>query len=101
MTEKKIRSIQVTTEDSFINAELMKKELQVNRQSFISKDNDSYIVSSIEEQIEVNKEEALLSELKTFFSVISGEKNVDYPGINSSLESLKFCESIKEKINND
>ncbi|MDG1166152.1 MAG: Gfo/Idh/MocA family oxidoreductase [Porticoccaceae bacterium] len=101
MTEKKIRSIQVTTEDAYIDAELLRKELQVHKQSAITRDtDDSYIVSSLEQQIEVKPQEALLVELQAFISRCNGDKSVDLPDIEAGVESLRVCKLVLESIEN-
>ena len=101
MTEKKMRSIQVTTSDSFIDAELLRKELQVHRQSSISKnENDSYIVSSLEQQIEVGPQEALLAEVQAFLNVCSGDNSEQVPDLYAGVESLRICELIMRSIEN-
>ena len=101
MTEKKMRSIQITTSDSFIDAELLRKELQVHRQSAITKnENDSYIVSSLEQQIEVGPQEALLAELLAFLNVCSGDYSEQVPDLYAGVESLRICELIMRSIEN-
>ena len=101
MTEKKIRSIQVTTEDAYIDAELVRKELLVHKQSAISKDpDDSYIVSSLEQQIEVKPQEALLVELQAFVARCNGVQSVEVPDVDAGVESLRVCQLVLERIEN-
>ena len=101
MTEKKMRSIQVTTENSYIDAELMSKELRVHKQSALTIDtDDSYIVSSLEQQIEVMPQEALLVELQAFFSRCNGEQFEVLPDVDAGVESLRICELVLESIKN-
>ena len=101
MTEKKIRSIQVTTEDAYIDAELVRKELQVHKQSAITRDtNDSYIVSSLEQQIGVKPQEALLVELQAFILRCHGEESVELPDLYAGVESLRVCQLVLESIEN-
>lgn len=101
MTEKKIRSIQVTTDDAYIDAELVRKELQVHKQSAITRDaDDSYIVSSLEQQIEVKPQEALLVELQAFISRCQGDKSIELPDIDAGVESLRVCQLVLESIEN-
>lgn len=101
MTEKKIRSIQVTTENAYIDAELVRKELQVHHQSAISRDaDDAYIVSSLEQQIEVKPQEALLVELQGFISRCNGDKTVDVPDVDAGVQSLLVCQLVLECIDN-
>lgn len=100
MTEKKIRSIQVTTENLYIDAELLKKDITIHKQTQISQDEGKpYIISSLEQQIEVKHQEALLIELQAFIARCKGEL-VDIPDINSGVESLKISALVLEQIEN-
>lgn len=102
MTEKKIRNIQATTSDSFIDVELLSKELILHRQSSVSsKVGDSYKISSFEEKIEVQPQEALLVECQKFVSACNGDIDPNLPGIKAGVESLKLCKEIYKKIRND
>jgi predicted dehydrogenase len=101
MTEKKIRSIQVTTEDAYIDAELVRKEIHVHQQSAITIDlDDSYTVSSLEQQIEVKPQEALLVELQAFISRCNGDQSVVLPDVDAGVESLRVCQLVLESIEN-
>ena len=100
MTEKKMRSIQVTTEDAYIDAELVRKELHVHQQSAITIDlDDSYMVSSLEQQIDVKPQEALLVELQAFISRCNGGQSA-VPDVDAGVESLRICELVLERIEN-
>ena len=102
MTEKKMRNIQVTTSDSFIDVELVSKELVLHRQSSISKQKgDGYTISSFEEKLEVKPQEALLVECQKFIAACNGDIDPDIPDIKAGIESLKLCKDIYEKIRND
>lgn len=101
MTEKKIRSIQVTTDDAYIDAELLRKELQLHTQSATTKNtDDAYVVSSLEQQIEVKPQEALLVELQAFIARCAGDDSVDLPDVDAGVESLRVCQLILESIEN-
>lgn len=98
MTEKKIRSIQVTTKDAYIDAELVRKELHIHQQSAITIDkDDSYMVSSLEQQILVKPQEALLVELQAFISRCNGSQSI-VPDVDAGVESLRICQLILESI---
>ena len=101
MTEKKIRSIQVTTDDAYIDAELVRKELLVHKQSATTTNvDDSYIVSSLEQQIEVKPQEALLVELQGFISRCNGDQSAVLPDVDAGVESLRICQLVLESIEN-
>lgn len=100
MTEKKIRSIQVTTENIFIDAELLKKDITIHKQSKITQDEGKpYIISSLEQQVEVKPQEALLVEHQAFIARCRGDQ-VEIPDINSGIESLRISAQILEQIEN-
>lgn len=101
MTEKKQRSIQVTTTGAYIDAELVRKELVVHKQSTMTQEEDKpYIVSSLEQQIEVKPQEALLVEHQAFIAACKGNISNELPTIDSGVDSLKISELILEQIHN-
>jgi predicted dehydrogenase len=101
MTEKKMRSIQVTTNDAYIDAELLRKELRVHKQSTTTIDTDeSYTVSSLEQQIEVMPQEALLVELQAFISCCNGDQIEMLPDVDAGVESLRICQLVLESMEN-
>ena len=98
MTQKKIRSIQVTAEDIYIDAELLRKELLVHKQSATSI--DSHTTSSLQQKIEVKPEEALLAQLQAFVARCNGDQTMDLPGVNAGVESLRVCQLVFDGIEN-
>jgi len=99
MTEKKMRCIQVTTTNAFIDAELVRKELVVHKQSSISQEEGKpYIISSFEQQLEVKPQDALLVECQVFVAACNGELDPNLPGIDAGVESLRISQQIIEKI---
>lgn len=101
MTEKKQRKIQVTTDKSYVDAELLRKELIVHKQSAVTQESGQpYVVSSLEQQIEVKPQEALLVEHQAFIAACNGEVSTNLPTIESGVESLRISELILEQINN-
>ncbi|RWX50941.1 putative dehydrogenase, partial [Candidatus Electrothrix marina] len=74
ITEKKTRGIQVTSQDSFIDCDLLRKEIVVNRQSTVRQgDNEPYTIVSVEEAVQVPLQEALLNEHQAFADWCHGE----------------------------
>jgi len=101
MTEKKQRTIQVTTANAYIDAELVRKELIVHKQSTMTQEvGQPYIVSSLEQQIEVKPQEALLMEHQAFIAACNGDIAPNLPTVHSGVESLRISEFILEQINN-
>jgi predicted dehydrogenase len=102
MTEKKMRSITVTTETSFIDAELVRKEIVLHKQSEIAQlEGQPYVISSLEQQVEVKQQEALLTELQVFIDACNSNHHPDIPTVEDGLESLRISEIILGQINND
>lgn len=98
ITEKKIRSIQVTCSDMFVDCDLLRKELQVHRQSEIQQAGGGpYTISAIEQTIEVRPQEALLSELQTFIALCKGEE-CKRPDAGDALEAAIICEQIQRAV---
>ena len=99
MTEKKIRSIQVTSSNAYIDAELVRKELVLHKQSSMtSHEGKPYVVSRLEQEIEVRNQEALLSELQAFVASCSGDITPHLPTLTSGIESLRISQIILEQI---
>lgn len=97
MTEKKMRNVQVTGRDMFIDGELLRKEIIINRQSSIKQDRDNYSIASLEEKVEVRPQEALLSELQAFVAYCRAAP-CDVPTALDGLEAMKICEQIQLAI---
>lgn len=98
MTEKKTRLIQATCESSFIDCELLRKEILISKQSIVEqKLNEPYTITSIEEAVEVRPQEALLNELQAFIALCDGERT-DIPDQNDGLAACELCNQIQEMI---
>ena len=64
ITEKKMRLIEATCVDMFVDCELLRKEIIISRQSEIRQaEGQPYTISAVQEAIEVRPQEALLSEI--------------------------------------
>lgn len=99
ITEKKIRKIEATCSDLFVDCELFKKELIINRQSEIhQKPGEPFRISSSQESIEVKQQEALLMELQTFIASCSGVRDVMAPSEQDALAALELCHQIQSRI---
>lgn len=98
MTDKKIRSIQATCKNSFVDSDLLRKEIVVSMQSETIKQTEhQYAISSIEHQVALRPQEALLVELQAFVKGCLGEK-IDVPDVNAGVDALMVCEQIQEQI---
>lgn len=99
ITEKKIRTIQATCTDMFVDCELVRKEIIINRQSEISQqEGESYIISAIEETVEVGQQEALLSELQAFVAYCRGERASGVPTVADGLNAMRICNKIQHAV---
>lgn len=94
ITDKKIRSIQATCSDMFVDCNLLRKEIIILRQSEVKqREGESYSISAHEETVEVLPQEALLSELQAFIASCSGEK-IEVPNVNDGLNAMHICDQI-------
>jgi predicted dehydrogenase len=100
ITEKKIRLIQATCEDRFVDCDLLRKEIIIHRQSVTQQmGTGAYSISSQQEAVAVGQQEALLSELHAFVALARGEGDpLTNPGFAQGLESLEVAESITRQI---
>jgi len=98
MTDKRIRRIQATCRNSFVDCDLLRKEINVSMQSEINDAPDkAYSISSVEHEVALRPQEALLVELQAFVQgCLSG--NVDVPGADAGIAALEICEQIKGQI---
>jgi predicted dehydrogenase len=99
ITEKKMRMIQATCLEMFVDCDLLRKEINISRQSEISQlDGEPYTIASLEESIEVRPQEALLSELQVFVASCRGDINEDKPGIQDGLSAMIVCDQIQRAV---
>lgn len=99
ITEKKVRSIQATCMDMFVDCELLRKEIVINRQSEIrQQEGEPYTISALEETVEVRPQEALLSELQAFVAYSQGCENVMVPTAHDGLEAMLICDQIQNAV---
>jgi predicted dehydrogenase len=99
VTEKKMRMIQATCMDMFVDCELLRKEIIINRQSEIRQvEGEPYIIAAIEEAVEVRPQEALLTELQAFVSFCHGEPGIVVPTARDGLDAMSICDQIQMAI---
>ena len=98
ITEKKVRKIQATCIDSFIDCDLLRKELLIHRQSKIENDcRGNYSINAIEQTVEVKQQEPLLSELQSFIAFCSNLTD-EVPTENDALNAAKICDEVLQEI---
>ena len=96
ITEKKIRSVNATCDDMYIDCNLTSKQVFVNKQT-TQQYLDSVSITSKEETIHVAPQEALLLELIDFVKLCSGQQ-VAVPDEKDALNAIIVAETIKTKI---
>ena len=95
ITEKKIRSVDVTTNKEFIEAELLQKTLIVNKQSQILENkNIAYQIDSVKQQIEVPSQEPLFLENQAFINKCLKNSHIKVPDLESSIEVMKVANKV-------
>ncbi|MFM7403845.1 MAG: Gfo/Idh/MocA family protein [Erythrobacter sp.] len=99
VTDKNIRKIEVTCKDMFVDCDLLRKEIQISRQSETRvHDAQTYRVAAIHETVAVTPQEALLSELQAFLANCRSEGNVDVPDVVAGLHAMELCAQIQGAI---
>lgn len=99
ITEKKMRAIQATCADMFVDCELFRKEIVINRQSEVrSVPGEPYTITAAQEMVEVPQQEALLSELQAFVSLCRGAMEPGVPTSADGLRVAKICEEIRAAV---
>lgn len=99
ITEKKIRSILATCTDMFVDCDLLRKEILINRQSETRQpDGGAYVVSSAAETVEVRPLEALLLELQAFIAASRGSPRAGLPDVSTALEAQRVCQAVREAV---
>jgi predicted dehydrogenase len=99
VTEKKMRMIQATCSDMFVDCDLLRKEIVISRQSEIRQlEGEPYTIGALQEYVEVRPQEALLSELQAFMSSCRGEISDDHPGIQAGLNAMIICDQIQNAV---
>ena len=99
ITEKKMRLIEATCVDMFVDCELLRKEIIISRQSEIRQaEGQPYTISAVQEAIEVRPQEALLSELQAFVASCRGQSLVELPGVLAGLAAMQISDEIQKAV---
>jgi predicted dehydrogenase len=99
ITEKKMRLIEATCVDMFVDCELLRKEIIISRQSEIRQaEGQPYTISAVQEAIEVRPQEALLSELQAFVASCQGKGSHELPGAQDGLAAMQICDDIQKAV---
>jgi len=99
VTDKKIRQIEATCVDMFVDCDLLRKEILINRQSETREGGElPYAISAIQESVAVVPQEALLSELQAFMSSCRHPSSIEVPGVSAGVEAMNICVQIQEAV---
>ncbi|MCV2875267.1 Gfo/Idh/MocA family oxidoreductase [Rhodobacteraceae bacterium XHP0102] len=99
VTDKKIRHIACTCVDMFVDCDLLRKEIFINRQSNISYDTVlPYSISSQQEAVAVTPQEALLSELQAFVASCRDPRLGVRPDVRAGVTAMEICEQIQKDV---
>lgn len=99
ITDKKIRQIEATCVDMFVDCELLRKEILINRQSEIKQGEGlPYTISAIREAVEVRPQEALLSELQAFIASCRGGSAAGLPDAAAGLAAMQISDQIQKAV---
>ena len=99
ITEKRVRSIQATCQDKFVDCDLLKKEIVITKQSELRQlEGEPYIISAIEETVEVRPVEALVSELQAFVASCHDESSTVGASLYAGLDAMKICDQIQKAV---
>ncbi|MCT2557796.1 Gfo/Idh/MocA family oxidoreductase [Tsuneonella sp. YG55] len=101
ITEKKMRLVQATCEDRFVECDLLRKEIVIHRQSVLQQSGGSYSIASQQEAVTIGLQEALLSELQAFIQLARGEATSVVPNIRDGVESLVIADAIAADVLRD
>lgn len=100
VTQKKIRQINLTTLNEYVSANLISKDITINKQTNLNISNiknKPIVVSSTEEKVLVSQHEALKQEIIEFLKFCKNN-SIKVPDFNESLYNLKICKKIEESI---
>ena len=101
LTEKKMRTIQATCRDMFVDCDLLRKEIHISRQSqVVQPDGGPYTITALEETLEVQPHEALLLELQAFLESCTGRPVASAPGPQAGRAAMEVSDAIRQAIAN-
>ena len=99
ITEKKMRKIEATCSDMFVDCELLRKEILITRQSeIIQVEGQPYKITGTQEAIQVRPQEALLSELLAFTTSCRIHPGDNHPDAKAGLSALKIANTIRNEV---
>lgn len=99
ITEKKMRKIEATCIDMFVDCELLRKEILITRQSeIVQAEGQPYKITATQEAVEVRSQEALLSELQAFIASCTIHPGDDHPNAKAGLLALEIANTVRKEV---
>lgn len=99
ITDQKMRSIQATCRDMFLDCNLLRKEITLSRHSEVQqRPGEPYRITATNESIEVQPQEALLMELQAFIRSAAGEETPGRPAVEEGVAAMVICDQIQRAI---
>lgn len=99
VTDKKIRQIEGTCVDMFVDCDLLRKEILINRLAEVRESGSlPYTISAIQEAVAVAPQEALLSELQAFMASCRQPGSVQVPGVEAGVKAMQICAQIQAAV---
>lgn len=99
VTDKKIRKIEVTCKDMFIDCDLLRKEIQISRQAETRvADAQTYNVTAVQETVAIAPQEALLSELQAFLANCRQPESATVPDVIAGVQAMEVCAQIQTEV---
>ena len=99
ITEKKMRKIEATCTDMFVDCELLRKEILITRQSeIVQAEGQPYKITATQEAVEVRSQEALLSELQAFIKSCVADPGDDHPNVKAGLSALEIAGMVRDEV---
>ncbi len=99
ITEKKMRKIEATCTDMFVDCELLRKEILITRQSeIVQAEGQPYKITATQEAVEVRPQEALLSELLAFIGSCATHPGDNYPNAKAGLSALEIADTVRNEV---
>lgn len=99
ITDKKMRAIQATCRDMFVDCDLLRKEIKISRQSTLDQpEGEPYRIVATEETLEVRPLEALVLELQAFLDLCRGTAPDGLPGVDEGVAAMDICDRVQRAI---
>jgi predicted dehydrogenase len=99
ITEKKLRTVQATCSDAYVDCDLLRKEIIINRQSQVREpEGEPYVITALEEAVQVRPQEALLSEIQAFVAAAVSGDHSQVPTAVDGLAAQQICEQIRTEL---